>query len=176
MSVQASQMRQASTQVPANRSINVNTILDMDSTELVKIHPTCLVSKNYRPRKTPPLMEVSSLQDTLQELIFNQGFPSRETFETHLDISEQFMTLGSSYLDKGDYPKAEKYILSAKQITEPLTTQNTQWKNNERWYSVRIKGLLLVIRLLTALKKHSQLFHILHHTIHSQMMFHQVKQ
>ena len=33
-------------------------------------------------------MQVSSLEETLQELIFTQGFPSKETFQSHLDVSD----------------------------------------------------------------------------------------
>ena len=44
---QSSQLPQASNEVPFTHTINVNTILEIDSTELLKMHPRCLVSKDY---------------------------------------------------------------------------------------------------------------------------------
>ena len=78
-------------------------------------------------------------------------------------------------MEKRDINGAEKYILSAKQITEPLSQLNNLWVNNEKWYNVRIKNMILVIKLMQYQNKEQQLFNILENIIESQLQFSQVK-
>lgn len=46
---------------------------------------------------------------------------------------------------------------------------NNLWVNNEKWYNVRIKNMIHVIKLMQHQKKEQQLFNILENIIESQL-------